>query len=102
MCAALKARGFPPGELLAVGSGSEVPVSSAVVVETPAVLSLFGSSLATAWAPAVLASFGSGPFLVTVRLIDSNGPPRTGRSSTPTWPTGRPPAPRCSATRRSR
>jgi hypothetical protein len=73
MCAALKARGFPPGELLALGSGSEVPVSSAVVVETPAVLSLFGSSLATAWAPAVLASFGSGPFLVTVRLIDSNG-----------------------------
>jgi hypothetical protein len=73
MCAALRARGFPQGELLALGSGSEVPVSSAVVVETPAVLSLFGSSLATAWAPAVLASFGSGPFLVTVRLIDSNG-----------------------------
>ena len=73
MCAALKARGFPPGELLALGSASEVPVSSAVVVETPAVLSLFGSSLATAWAPAVLASFGSGPFLVTVRVIDRNG-----------------------------
>ena len=73
MCAALRARGFPPGELLALGSGSEVPVSSAVVVETPAVLSLFGSSLATAWAPAVLASFGSGPFLVTVRVIDRNG-----------------------------
>jgi hypothetical protein len=73
MCAALRARGFPPGELLALGSGSEVPVSSAVVVETPAVLSLFGSSLATAWAPAVLASFGSGRFRVTVRLIDSDG-----------------------------
>jgi hypothetical protein len=73
MCAALRARGFPPGELLALGSASEVPVSSAVVVETPAVLGLFGSSLATAWAPAVLASFGSGPFLVTVRAIDRNG-----------------------------
>jgi hypothetical protein len=73
MCAALKAHGFPAGKLLAVGSGSEVPVSSAVVVETPAVLSLFGSSLATAWAPAVLASFGSGPYLVTVRVIDRNG-----------------------------
>jgi hypothetical protein len=73
MCAALRARGFPQGELLALGSGSEVPVSSAVVVETPAVLSLFGSSLATAWAPAVLASFGSGSFLVAVRLIDSDG-----------------------------
>jgi len=73
MCAALEARGFPAGELLALGSASEIPATSAVVVETPAVLRLFGSSLATAWAPAVLASFGSGPFLVTVRVIDRNG-----------------------------
>jgi hypothetical protein len=73
MCAALRAHGFPSGELLALGSTSEVPVSSAVVVETPAVLSLFGSSLASAWAPAVLASFGSGPSLVTVRVIAPNG-----------------------------
>jgi hypothetical protein len=73
MCAALRARGFPSGELLVLGSTSQVPVSSAVVVETPAVLSLFGSSLASAWAPAVLASFGSGPSLVTVRVIAPNG-----------------------------
>jgi hypothetical protein len=73
MCAALRARGFPSPELAVLGSTSEVPTSSAVVVETPAVLSLFGNSLATAWAPAVLASFGSGPFLVTVREIDRNG-----------------------------
>ena len=73
MCAALRARGFPSGELLVLGSASEVPTSSAVVVETPAVLSLFGSSLATAWAPAVLASFGSGPSLVTVRVIARDG-----------------------------
>jgi hypothetical protein len=73
MCAALEARGFPAAELLALGSASEIPATSAVVVETPAVLSLFGSSLATAWAPTVLASFGSGPFLITVRVIDRNG-----------------------------
>ena len=73
MCAALRAHGFPSGELLVLGSTSEVPVSSAVVVETPAVLSLFGSSLASAWAPAVLASFGAGPSLVTVRVIAPNG-----------------------------
>jgi hypothetical protein len=73
MCAALEARGFPAAELLALGSSSEIPATSAVVVETPAVLSLFGSSLATAWAPTVLASFGSGSFLVTVRVIDRNG-----------------------------
>jgi hypothetical protein len=73
MCAALRTRGFPSGELLVLGSASKVPTSSAVVVETPAVLSLFGSSLATAWAPAVLASFGSGSALVTVRVIAPNG-----------------------------
>jgi hypothetical protein len=73
MCAALRARGFPSGHLLVLGSASEVPTSSAVVVETPAVLRLFGSSLATAWAPAVLASFGSGPSLVTVRVIAPGG-----------------------------
>jgi hypothetical protein len=73
MCATLRARGFPSGELLVLESTSEVPADSAVVVETPAVLSLFGSSLATAWAPAVLASFGSGLSLVTVRVIATNG-----------------------------
>ena len=73
MCAALRARGFPSGQLLVLGSASQVPTSSAVVVETPAVLRLFGSSLATAFAPAVLASFGSGPSLVTVRLIARGG-----------------------------
>jgi hypothetical protein len=73
MCAALRARGFPSGELLVLGSASQVPTRSAVVVETPAVLSLFGSSLATAFAPAVLASFGSGPSLVTVRVIAPGG-----------------------------
>ena len=73
MCAALRARGFPSGQLLVLGSTSQVPISSAVVVETPAVLSLFGSSLATAFAPAVLASFGSGRSLVTVRVIAPGG-----------------------------
>ena len=73
MCAALRARGFPSGQLLVLGSASEVPTTSAVVVETSAVLRLFGSSLATAFAPAVLASFGSGPSLVTVRAMAPGG-----------------------------
>lgn len=73
MCAALRARGFPSGQLLVLGSASQVPTTSAVVVETPAVLRLFGSSLATAFAPAVLASFGSGPSLVTVRAMAPGG-----------------------------
>ena len=44
-----------------------------MVVETPAVQTLFGGSLAAAWAPAVLASFGSGPDRTTIRVIAPNG-----------------------------
>ena len=73
MCAALEARGFPSRELLGLGPTSQNLTTSVVVVETPAVQRLFGSSLATAWAPAVLASFGSGSAAITVRVIAPHG-----------------------------
>ena len=73
MCAALTAHGFPSRNLLVLGPTSNYPVSSAVVVETAAVQELFGSSLATAWAPALLASFGSGSAAVAVRVIAPHG-----------------------------
>ena len=73
MCAALEARGFPSRELLGLGPTSQNLTTSVVVVETPAVQHLFGSSLATAWAPAVLASFGSGSAAITVRVIAPHG-----------------------------
>ena len=73
MCAAIAAHGFPSRNLLVLGPTSNYPVSSAVVVETATVEDLFGSSLATAWAPAVLASFGSGSAAVTVRVIAPHG-----------------------------
>ena len=74
MCAALTARGFPARDLLVLGPASGDPFrSAAVVVETPAMLSLFGSSLATAWAPDVLASFGSGPARIRIRVIAPHG-----------------------------
>jgi hypothetical protein len=73
-CAALTARGFPARELLVVGPSSGDPFrSAAVVVETPAVLGMFGSSLATAWAPDVLASFGSGPAHIAIRVVAPHG-----------------------------
>ena len=46
---------------------------SDVVVQTATVRALFGSSLAIAWAPAVLASFGSGPGAITVRVVAPHG-----------------------------
>jgi len=73
MCAALEARGFPARDLLMLGPVSRDPRSSAVVVETGAVRTLFGTSLDRAWAPAVLASFGSGSAGITVRVVASHG-----------------------------
>jgi hypothetical protein len=73
MCAALEARGLPARDLLVLGPLSRDPRSSAVVVETGAVRALFGTSLDRAWAPAVLASFGSGPAGITVRVVASHG-----------------------------
>jgi hypothetical protein len=73
MCAALEARGFPQHDLLVLGPVSLDPRHSDVVVETSAVRALFGTSLDQAWAPAVLASFGSGPAGITVRVVAAHG-----------------------------
>jgi hypothetical protein len=73
MCAALRADGFPSSKLQVLGMTSEAPTNSAVVVVTAAVRGMFGSSLGSAWAPAILASFGSGTAEITVRQIAPNG-----------------------------
>jgi hypothetical protein len=72
MCAALAADGFPQRELLVLGSTSMYPKTSAVVIETATVRSLFGTSLHS-YAPAVLAAFGSGDAQVTIREIAPAG-----------------------------
>ena len=73
MCAALEARGFPQHDLLVLGPVSPDPRHSGVVVETATVRALFGTSLDQAWAPAVLASFGSGSAGITVRVVAAHG-----------------------------
>ena len=73
MCAALQADGFPAGQLVVLGPASPDPVPSVLVIQTAAVGDLFGSTLATAWAPAVLASFGSGTGAITVRAVAPEG-----------------------------
>ena len=73
MCAALEARGLPARDLLVLGSLSPDPRHTQIVVETAAVRTLFGTSLDLAWAPGVLASFGSGPAGITVRVVASHG-----------------------------
>jgi hypothetical protein len=58
---------------MTLGPTSDPPSGSDVVVETPAVRALFGSSLDAAWAPAVLASFGSAADRVAIRVIAPHG-----------------------------
>jgi hypothetical protein len=73
MCTALRAAGFPAGKLLVLEPTSNPPVTSAVVVVTAAVRSMFGSSIDAAWAPDVLATIGSGAAEITIRLIAPQG-----------------------------
>jgi hypothetical protein len=73
MCAVLVRHGFPAANLLVLGPGAPDPLGSGVVLATPAVRSMFGSRLATVYAPQTLASFGTGPARVDVRVVAPDG-----------------------------
>jgi hypothetical protein len=73
MCAALTADGFPSRDVRVLGPTAPYPLTSAVVVVTQAVRDLFGSSLSSDYAPAVLATFGSADASITVRVIAPHG-----------------------------
>jgi hypothetical protein len=73
MCAALEARGFPSGDLMTIGPSAGYPLGSAVIVATASVRSEFGSRLTTVYAPAVIATFGSGAAQVDVRAYAPDG-----------------------------
>ena len=76
MCSELETRGVPPGDLLMLGPGgprADSPLGSDVVVATRAVRSEFGSRLADAYAPLVLAAFGSGGARVEIRAVAPGG-----------------------------
>lgn len=73
MCQALRARGFPASDLLVLGPGNADPLVSQVIVATGAVRREFGARLSSVYAPAVLASFGSGSTRIDVRVIAPDG-----------------------------
>ena len=73
MCAALQADGLPPARLLVLGTAAADPLGSDVVVATPALRNQFGGRLASVYAPAVIASFGSGAGQIDVRAIAPSG-----------------------------
>ena len=73
MCAALAANEFPQNKLRELGPASSPPLTSAVVVETAAVRELFGTSLSSLYAPAVLGVFGSGEAQINIRVVAPHG-----------------------------
>jgi hypothetical protein len=73
MCAALQADGLPATRLLVLGTATADPLGSDVVVATPAVRNEFGTRLQNVYAPAVIASFGTGPTRIDVRAIAPDG-----------------------------
>jgi hypothetical protein len=79
MCRLLQRDGFPIARLKPLPRGARGPVSSGVVVRsgvvvaTPAIQNQFGPRLAAAYAPQVIASFGSGVAQVAVRTIAPDG-----------------------------
>ena len=73
VCAELTSQGFPSGNLLALGPQSNDPIAAGLVVVTPAIQAQFGSRLASVYAPAIIASFGSGKARIDIRLVPPGG-----------------------------
>jgi hypothetical protein len=73
MCSALAADRFPSRNLRVLGPATPYLVTSAVVVVTADVRDMFGTSLSANWAPAVLATFGSGNAEISVRVVAPHG-----------------------------
>lgn len=73
MCQLLEAHGVSARDLYELGPETTSPLRSAVIVATPAVRAQFGTLLNSAYAPAVLASFGRGRQRVEIREVTTRG-----------------------------
>ena len=73
MCGVLIKSGVPSADLLPITRSSPDPLGADVLVATPVLQSQFASRLSTEYAPAVLASFGTGNARVEVRVVASYG-----------------------------
>jgi serine/threonine protein kinase len=73
VCADLVKAGFPSGNVWPLGPTSNDPLGSALVVATGPVRAQFGSRLAAVYAPATIASFGSGAARIDILLVYPGG-----------------------------
>jgi len=72
MCRTLEASGVE--RLLVLGPPTSDPLRSQLIIATAAVRQEFGASLGSAYAPSVIASFGSGSARIDIRVVAPNGP----------------------------
>jgi hypothetical protein len=73
ICSDLAGRGFPSGNLLTLGPQSNNPLGATLVVATAAIRAQYGARLASLYAPAVIATFGSGSARIDIRLVYPGG-----------------------------
>ncbi len=73
VCRALVRAGFPSGNVSQLGPASNDPLGSALVVVTTPVRAQYRSRLASVYAPAIIASFGSGANRIDIRLVYPGG-----------------------------
>ena len=74
MCAALVVQGVRPADLVELGSGSaSSPLGSDVILATAVLRAELGNRLDAAYAPGILASFGSGSSRIDVRVVARHG-----------------------------
>jgi hypothetical protein len=73
ICRQLQRDGFPVARLEPLPRSARGPLSSGVVVATPAITSQLGTRLIATYAPQVIATFGSGVARVAVRTIAPDG-----------------------------
>jgi hypothetical protein len=72
-CVVIESHGFPASHVRALGTGTGAPLSSDLVVATPAIRHQFGARLTSVYAPGLLASFGAGGQQVDVRVVAPHG-----------------------------
>lgn len=73
MCQTLESHGVPAGDLLVLRPGMTNPLSSQVIVATPAVRRQLGARLSSVYAPGIIASFGAGSRWIVIRAIAPRG-----------------------------
>jgi hypothetical protein len=73
VCIELGSKGFPSADLETLGPTSTDPLGSDLVVATAAIRAQFAGRLANVYAPAIIASFGSGNDRIDIRLVYPGG-----------------------------